>query len=52
MMHSPEPYLTARGVEAAIKEAAKKAAQADPSIDTSKRISVGVLQPIPEPNLF
>lgn len=40
MMHSPEPYLTARGVEAAIKEAAKKAAQADPSIDTSKRIQL------------
>lgn len=35
---APEPYATSRAVEAAIKEAAKKAAQADPSLDTGKRV--------------
>ncbi|GAA3599660.1 hypothetical protein GCM10022198_24950 [Klugiella xanthotipulae] len=39
-MPSPEPYSTARGVEAAIKDAAKKAATADPSLDTHKRIQL------------
>lgn len=38
MMENSEPYPTARGVESAIKEAAKKAAQADPSLDVNKRI--------------
>jgi hypothetical protein len=33
-----EPYPTAAGVEAAIKDAAKKAAAADPSLDTNERI--------------
>lgn len=37
-MTPPESYSTPRGVEAAIKEAAKNAAQADPSLDTNKRI--------------
>ena len=40
MMPSLEPYSTARGVEAAIKEAAKNAAQVDPSLDTNKRIQL------------
>lgn len=35
-----EPYGTSRGVEAAIKEAAKKAASQDPSLDTNKRIQL------------
>ncbi len=38
MTQSNEPYGTARGVEAAIKDAAKRAAAADPSLDTNKRI--------------
>ncbi len=37
-MADPGPYATAAGVEAAIKEAAKKAAAADPSLDVNKRI--------------
>ncbi len=40
MTASPEPYPTARGVEAAIKTAAHKAAQADPALDTGKRIEL------------
>lgn len=39
-METPEPYSTARGVESAIKDAAKKAAQADPSLDVNKRIQL------------
>lgn len=39
-MTPPEPYSTSRGVEAAIKEAAKNAAKADPSLDTNKRIQL------------
>lgn len=39
-MEMPEPYPTARGVESAIKEAAKKAAQADSSLDVNKRIQL------------
>lgn len=38
MTDRQEPYSTARGVESAIKEAATKAAQADPSLDVNKRI--------------
>ena len=34
------PYSTARGVESAIKDAAKKAAADDPSLDTNKRIQL------------
>lgn len=33
-------YSTARGVESAIKDAAKKVAQADPSLDVNKRIQL------------
>lgn len=33
-----QPYPTSAGVEAAIKDAAKKAAVADPSLDTNERI--------------
>lgn len=33
-----QPYPTSAGVEAAIKDAAKKAAGADPSLDTNERI--------------
>lgn len=40
MMTPPEPYSTPRGVEAAIKEAAKNAANADPSLDMNKRIQL------------
>ncbi len=40
MMSVPEPYPTPRGVEAAIKDAAKNAAEADPSLDTNKRIQL------------
>lgn len=40
MTGEQEPYPTARGVESAIKEAAKKAAQADPSLDVNKRIQL------------
>lgn len=39
-MESPEPYSTARGVEAAIKDAARKANKTDPSLDTNKRIQL------------
>src|SRR5690625_1276664 len=39
-MTLPEPYTTARGVEAAIKASAKKAASADPSLSTDKRIQM------------
>lgn len=39
-MVMPEPYPTARGVESAIKEAAKQAAQADHSLDVNKRIQL------------
>lgn len=35
-----EPYGTARGVEIAIKNAARAAAAADPSLDTNKRIQL------------
>ncbi len=34
------PYPTAAGVESAIKDAAKKAAAADPSLDVNKRIQI------------
>lgn len=37
-MPDVEPYPTSAGVEAAIKEAAKKAAADDPSLDTNERI--------------
>lgn len=37
-MADVEPYATAAGVEAAIKDAAKKAAAADPSLNTNERI--------------
>lgn len=37
-MPEPEPYATAAGVEAAIKEAARKAAAADPSLNVNERI--------------
>ncbi|MCZ3386533.1 MAG: hypothetical protein LH630_06120 [Actinomycetia bacterium] len=37
-MDDVEPYLTAAGVEAAIKEAAKKARAADPSLTVNERI--------------
>lgn len=37
-MNSSGGYTTSRGVESSIKEAAMKAAAADPSLDTSKRI--------------
>lgn len=40
MTQANEPYGTARGVEAAIKDAAKKAAAADPSLDTNRRIQL------------
>ncbi|MCW2289122.1 nucleotidyltransferase AbiEii toxin of type IV toxin-antitoxin system [Leucobacter luti] len=40
MTEGPEPYATARGVESAIKDAAKKAAQAAPSLDVNKRIQL------------
>lgn len=36
----PEPYSTPRGVENAIKDAARKAAAADPSLDVNKRIQL------------
>ncbi len=39
-MPDPEAYPTAAGVEAAIKEAAKKAAAADWSLDVNKRIQL------------
>lgn len=37
-MAEPEPYSTPRGVENAIKDAAKKAAGADPSLGVNERI--------------
>lgn len=40
MMTAPEPYATARGVESAIKQAARKAAAADPSLNVNKRIQL------------
>lgn len=40
MSETPAQYPTARGVESAIKEAAKKAAQLDPSLDVNKRIQL------------
>lgn len=40
MTKQNEPYGTARGVQAAIKDAAKKATVADPSLDTNKRIQL------------
>lgn len=40
MTGEQEPYPTASGVESAIKEAAKKAAQSDPSLDVNKRIKL------------
>jgi hypothetical protein len=39
-MTEREPYPTAAGVENAIKDAAKKAATADPSLDVNKRIQL------------
>lgn len=39
-MTEREPYPTAAGVENAIKDAAKKAAAADPSLDVNKRIQL------------
>lgn len=40
MTHLLEPYATARGVEAAIKEAAKQAVGIDSSLDLNKRIQL------------
>ncbi|MDN5794788.1 MAG: nucleotidyl transferase AbiEii/AbiGii toxin family protein [Intrasporangium sp.] len=39
-MAEPEPYSTPRGVENAIKDAARSAAAADPSLDVNKRIQL------------
>jgi len=39
-MADHEPYATAAGVETAIKDAAKKAAAADPSLDVNMRIQL------------
>lgn len=39
-MAEREPYSTSRGVENAIKDAAKKAAAVDPSLDVNKRIQL------------
>ncbi|MDO5498888.1 MAG: nucleotidyl transferase AbiEii/AbiGii toxin family protein, partial [Propionibacteriaceae bacterium] len=39
-MAEPEPYSTPRGVENAIKDAARKAAAADPSLAVSQRIQL------------
>lgn len=39
-MTEREPYLTAGGVEHAIRDAAKRAAGADPSLDVNKRIQL------------
>ncbi len=44
-MQSNEPYGTVQGVEAAIKDAAKKAAAADPA-RYEQADSVGILQPL------
>lgn len=40
MTEPHESYPSARGVESAIKDAAKKSAQTDPSLDVNKRIQV------------
>src|SRR5699024_10321468 len=40
MTPSLEPYSTARGVEAAIKDAAKTAAKTNPSLEMNKRIQL------------
>ncbi|WP_129657004.1 nucleotidyl transferase AbiEii/AbiGii toxin family protein [Rothia halotolerans] len=40
MATGPEPYPTARGVESAIKDAARKATAADPSLNVNKRIEL------------
>lgn len=37
---APDPYPTARGVEAAIKAAAQRATASDPSLDVNKRIQL------------
>lgn len=37
-MGEPEPYPTAKGVEDAIKAAARRAAAADPALTTDQRI--------------
>jgi hypothetical protein len=42
-----EPYPTAAGVEAAIKDAAKKLAASDPSLDTGKRIQLEYFRRFP-----
>lgn len=39
-MAEPEPYSTPRGVENAIKDAARKAAEADPALDVNERIQL------------
>lgn len=39
-MAEPEPYSTARGVENAIKDAAKRAASEDPSLNINQRIQL------------
>ena len=39
-MAEPEPYSSPRGVENAIKDAARRAASADPSLDVNKRIQL------------
>ncbi|RJS46702.1 nucleotidyl transferase AbiEii/AbiGii toxin family protein [Nocardioides cavernaquae] len=39
-MPDRDPYPTAAAVESAIKDAAKRAAKADPSLDTNKRIQL------------
>lgn len=39
-MAEPEPYPTPRGVENAIKDAARRATAADPSLDINKRIQL------------
>ena len=37
-MDEPQPYPTAKGVEDAIKEAAKRASADDPALTTNERI--------------
>ncbi len=39
-MTEPEPYSTPRGVDSAIKDAAERAAAADPSLDVNRRIQL------------
>ncbi len=39
-MTDPEPYSSPRGVEDAIKDAARRAASADPSLDVNRRIQL------------